>query len=124
MDLAQREAGSLCEILVRDLHYRGRRSPSFNRRICRELSKLGYGVLGDGTPIVPVVSGDPRETMALSAALFDAGIFAHGIRPPTVPVGTSRIRLVPIASHTDAQIGRVISAFAQLAQTTDLRASP
>jgi len=93
-------------------------------RLRRELSKLGYGVLGDGTPIVPVVSGDPRETMALSAALFDAGIFAHGIRPPTVPVGTSRIRLVPIASHTDAQIGRVISAFAQLAQTTDLRASP
>ncbi len=93
-------------------------------RLRRELRGLGYEVLGDDTPIVPVLIGDADATMALSAALFERGIFAHGIRPPTVAEGTSRIRLVPMAVHEDADIDRVVEAFAALRPRTGAPAHP
>ena len=58
---------------------------------------------GDDTcHILPVhASATPKQTMALSAALLDRGVLAHGIRPPTVPDGTARIRATVMATHTD-----------------------
>jgi 7-keto-8-aminopelargonate synthetase-like enzyme len=50
--------------------------------------------------------------MALAAALLTHGIFAQGIRPPTVPAGTSRIRLTPMATHTTQDMQRTVQAFA------------
>jgi 7-keto-8-aminopelargonate synthetase-like enzyme len=66
------------------------------------------------TPILPVLVGDPARTMRLSAALLEQGYFVQGIRPPTVPPGTSRLRVVPTAAHTVAQLDGLIEAFAAL----------
>jgi glycine C-acetyltransferase/8-amino-7-oxononanoate synthase len=52
------------------------------------------------TPIVPVLVGGDEQTMAVSRSLFDRGVFVHGIRPPTVPEGTGRLRLTLMATHT------------------------
>jgi 8-amino-7-oxononanoate synthase len=93
-------------------------------RLRQSLSRAGHVVLGADTPIVPVLSGSPEETMAMSAWLFERGIFAHGIRPPTVPEGTSRIRMVPMATHTEAQMTRVIAAFDARANGHASRATP
>ena len=49
--------------------------------------------------------------MQLSTNLLEHGVFAHGIRPPTVPVGTSRIRATVMATHSDADIDDAIAAF-------------
>jgi 7-keto-8-aminopelargonate synthetase-like enzyme len=49
--------------------------------------------------------------MALSEALLERGVFAQGIRPPTVPVGTSRLRITLMATHSDAQIERALNIF-------------
>ena len=49
--------------------------------------------------------------MALAEATLRRGVFAHGIRPPTVPEGTSRIRVTPMATHTRAQLERTLDAF-------------
>jgi len=76
------------------------------------LTEQGWKTGGEGTPIVPVRVGRPDTTMRVSSALFERGVFAHGIRPPTVPAGTSRIRLVPMATHDRAQVQRVVDAFA------------
>jgi 7-keto-8-aminopelargonate synthetase-like enzyme len=51
------------------------------------------------SPIAPIVIGDDAITMKVAAQILDAGIFAPGIRPPTVPVGTARIRLSLTADH-------------------------
>ncbi len=51
------------------------------------------------SPIVPVVIGDDAVTMKMAGQLFEAGVFAPGIRPPTVPVGTARIRMSLTADH-------------------------
>jgi 7-keto-8-aminopelargonate synthetase-like enzyme len=84
-------------------------------RLREGLQSSGYQVTSDATHIVPVRIGDPERTMSLSRALLDRGVFAHGIRPPTVPRGTSRIRLTPMARHTDEHIDRALAAFAELA---------
>jgi len=82
------------------------------QRLRTGLRELGYSVPEGDTPIVPVLLGDPQRTMQLSAHLFERGVFAHGIRPPTVPAGTCRLRCVPTAAHTDAHLDRVLEAFA------------
>jgi 8-amino-7-oxononanoate synthase len=83
------------------------------RRLARGLRATGYEVPGaDDSHILPVIVGDADETMALSGQLLERGVFAHGIRPPTVPPGTSRIRATVMATHSDADIDQAIEAFA------------
>jgi 8-amino-7-oxononanoate synthase len=84
------------------------------KRLREGLTDAGYEVVEGDTPIVPVIIGEPEPTMRVSAALLERRIFVHGIRPPTVPVGTSRMRIVPIATHSDEQIDHAIEAFRSL----------
>lgn len=73
----------------------------------------------DGEPshIVPlrVRAGDPRCAMAACEALLDRGIFAQGIRPPTVPPGGARLRVALMATHTREQLERAAAALDELA---------
>jgi 8-amino-7-oxononanoate synthase len=79
------------------------------------LADMGFGVPGD-THIIPVMLGDNARTVAFGAALRRRGILVHPIRPPTVPPGTARLRVTPIATHTGAQIDRALDAFAAAAR--------
>lgn len=79
-----------------------------------ELRALGFDVPEGDTQIVPVLIGENHRTMELSAKLLDRGIFVQGIRPPTVPDGTARLRLTPMATHRPEHIQRAIGAFASL----------
>src|SRR5690606_2666610 len=79
------------------------------------LAAQGWKVPAEGTtPIIPVEIGDPLRTMVLSAQLLERGFFVQGIRPPTVPSGTGRLRVVPTAAHTSEQVDALIAAFAEL----------
>ncbi len=66
----------------------------------------GFASAPSPSCIVPVILGEPRRALAISAALEAAGVYAQAIRPPTVPPGTSRLRLAPSASHDDVQMER------------------
>ena len=77
----------------------------------RGLRSLGYEVPGFDGHILPVMIGEAGETMRLSAALLGHGVFAHGIRPPTVPPGTSRIRATVMATHGEDDIDAALRAF-------------
>ncbi|MCW5891266.1 MAG: 8-amino-7-oxononanoate synthase [bacterium] len=76
------------------------------------LVALGLDVPGD-THILPVMLGDNRRALALAAALAEEGVLTHAIRPPTVPAGSARLRVTPMATHTEAQIDRALDAFAR-----------
>jgi 8-amino-7-oxononanoate synthase len=74
----------------------------------------GLGVtLGDSTtPIQPLVVGAPSRALALSAALEEAGMLVTAIRPPTVPAGTSRLRVTFTAAHAPDDVDRLLEALA------------
>jgi glycine C-acetyltransferase/8-amino-7-oxononanoate synthase len=81
-----------------------------------ELATEGFGVEPGTMPIVPLVVGDPDAAMALCEHALRQGVFAQAIRPPTVPDGTSRLRLVAMASHEEADLrsaARTIAASAR-----------
>lgn len=98
--------------LVRDADPLRERLRQHARRLRSGLRDLGYRVLDGDSPIIPVMVGDPEPTMRLSQALLERGVFAHGIRPPTVPAGTGRLRVVPMATHTHDDIEEALAAFA------------
>lgn len=66
------------------------------------------------SPIVPVLIGDEAETMRISAQLSEAGYFVQGIRPPTVPSGTARLRITLTAAHTPAQMDGLAATLERL----------
>lgn len=65
-----------------------------------KLIKNGFNVTMNITPIIPLMIGDSKTALILSKILFDEGIFIPAIRPPTVPNGTSRLRISIMATHT------------------------
>ena len=77
----------------------------------RGLAALGLDVRGD-THIVPVVVGDNRAALALAEGLLARGVLVQAIRPPTVPLGTARLRVSPMATHSAAQLEHALAAFA------------
>ncbi|MEG3641151.1 8-amino-7-oxononanoate synthase [Magnetococcus sp. PR-3] len=78
--------------------------------------QAGLDTGNSSTPIIPVIVGDERKTLALSERLRQAGMLGIAIRPPTVPEGTSRLRLSLSAAHTDAdwqQLAQLVPACLQ-----------
>ena len=71
-----------------------------------QLISIGINATNE-TPIFPILIGRNEDTLAVSDYLYEAGIIGTAIRPPTVPVGESRIRLTVTAAHSKAQIDYV-----------------
>jgi 8-amino-7-oxononanoate synthase len=69
---------------------------------------------GHPTPIVPVIMGEEAAALAAADRLLAAGLLVPAIRPPTVPPGTSRLRVTLSAAHTDDQVDRLVAALAAL----------
>ena len=66
------------------------------------------------TPIVAVVVGSESLALELSEKLWDEGFHCPAIRPPTVPVGTSRLRITLTAQHSEDDIDRLLVALSNL----------
>jgi 8-amino-7-oxononanoate synthase len=77
------------------------------------------------SPIVPVLLGEAETALAGSRLLEDHGFLVIAIRPPTVPVGTARLRLTFTAQHPDAEIERLADLIRTriLAQATTAHAA-
>jgi 8-amino-7-oxononanoate synthase len=69
---------------------------------------------GPVSPIIPVILGSEQQALEASAALLADGLWVPAIRPPTVPVGTSRLRVTLSAAHTDDEVTRLVEALAPL----------
>jgi 8-amino-7-oxononanoate synthase len=65
--------------------------------------------LDPAVPILPILVGDGPRALALADRLLARGLFVRGIRPPTVPLGTARLRLVPMATHRPEDIREAAS---------------
>ncbi|CDX53771.1 8-amino-7-oxononanoate synthase (fragment) [Mesorhizobium plurifarium] len=79
------------------------------------------GIKPSGTQIQPVVIGDNRRTVAVAAQLQARGFDIRGIRPPTVPEGTSRLRISLTLNVDEAAISAMIDALVEALAQNDQR---
>ena len=84
-----------------------------NSAMLREaLNQEGLPTLPGITPVIPLVIGDAETAVAATEHALGRGVFAQAIRPPTVPAGTSRLRLTVMASHTKSELREAASTIA------------
>lgn len=83
---------------------------ALGNRLRTGLARLGIDYGASSTQIVPAVIGPEDAALALSARLEAAGFLVSAIRPPTVPPGTSRLRIALHASHAEADVDALLAA--------------
>lgn len=84
------------------------------------LSGMGLSLCSEAGPIIPILVGEAQKSHEMAMALRGRGVFAPAIRPPTVPQGTSRIRLTITAAHEEADVARALEAIQAAAREVGL----
>ena len=79
------------------------------------LAATRWKLLPSPTAIQPIVVGDNHAVVALAEALYARGLWVPGIRPPTVPQGSARLRVSLSAAHTADHVARLVDAMRELA---------
>ncbi len=103
--------------VIQDESWRRERTLQHVARFRSEAAKLGLRLLESGTPIQPVVLGSEADAVAASDALRARGLWVPAIRPPTVPAGSSRLRITFSAAHEASDVDRLLEALASLPAT-------
>jgi len=78
------------------------------------LTGAGFQTMGSETQIIPVFVGPAEATMEFSRELLERGLFVQGIRPPTVPAGSCRLRCTIMATHETAELEFAADAITQV----------
>ncbi len=111
--LAAATSASLALIARED--WRRERLQALAAQLRAGLAGLPWSLLPSATAIQPLIVGENAAARALSAALRAQGIWVPAICPPTVPMGTARLRISLTALHTPADVARLVAALTALA---------
>lgn len=112
------EAARASLAIVRTEPWRRAHLHALVARFRRGAKSLGLALSESETPIQPLVLGTATAALEASQRLRAAGILVPAIRPPTVPAGSARLRIVLSAAHTEAQADRLLDALATLPRNT------
>lgn len=96
--------------IIRDEPWRRHTVLERARTLRTFLIESGLRTVDGETPIIPVLVGSANNALHVARRLLDDGIFAPAIRPPTVPKGSSRLRISLMCSHTENDIRRIAEA--------------
>jgi len=99
-------------VLVREEAWRRQHLAELIQRFRRGAAQLDLPVMASTSAIQPVLVGDVARAVALSERLKEQGLLIGAIRPPTVPAGTSRLRITLSAAHSAAQVDRLLEQLA------------
>jgi len=114
-------AGALAALeLLEERPHKVARLHAAARALRGALAAEGFRVQEGDMHIVPLVVGEGGDAMRLCQAALRRGVFAQAIRPPTVPAGTSRLRLAAMASHTAGELRYAAKALADAAREVGL----
>jgi glycine C-acetyltransferase/8-amino-7-oxononanoate synthase len=80
----------------------------------KKIQPLNFDTIGSETQIIPLMIGDARMAVDISNRLYSSGIFLSAIRPPTVPKGTSRLRMTVTAMHSKDDIDYLVSKLKEI----------
>jgi 8-amino-7-oxononanoate synthase len=86
----------------------------------KEYRRLGFDIGKSESPIIPIHIGDDMRTLMISKTLFDEGIFVNPVISPAVPEGCQLLRTSYMATHTDAQLSRVLETMARVGKQVGL----
>lgn len=98
------------------LRTEGWRREHLNKLVARfrqGAAEIGLRLMDSPTPIQPILIGDSERALKLSALLKARGLLVGAIRPPTVPVGSARLRVTLSAAHSEAQLEQLLGALAE-----------
>ncbi len=106
------QAATTAISLIQNMANERTRLRSTARDVRAQLRDQGWHVTGIDSPIIPVILESELEALQLSASLSETGLYIPAIRPPTVPKGTSRLRISLSSGHTSEQVNRLIESLA------------
>jgi 8-amino-7-oxononanoate synthase len=89
-------------------------------RLFSGLTQLGFRLSPSVSPIMPILVGNAETALLFAGHLFEEGVYAPAIRPPTVPDATSRIRVTVTSEHTSSHIDYALTAFQRAGQSAGL----
>jgi 8-amino-7-oxononanoate synthase len=100
--------------IMRDEPQHSQRLNAIGDRMRTEYRRMGFDIGNTVSPIIPVIMGDDLRTILSWKMLFEAGVFVNPVVSPGVAPGRSLLRTSYMATHTDAQMDRVLEEFAKL----------
>ena len=100
-----------CLEVIKEEPERVERLAAIGNRMRAELRGMGYNIGTSETPIIPIVIGDQFKAIKAWKVFFDEGIYANVALPPAVTPEFSCLRTSYMATHTDAQLDKVLSVF-------------
>ena len=83
-------------------------------RFRRGAAQLGLALMPSDSAIQPLLVGDAGRALDLSRQLAERGLWISAIRPPTVPVGSARLRITLSAAHSEAQVDTLLNALGEV----------
>ncbi len=90
------------------------------RKMLKGYKELGFDTGTSETPIIPIILGDTMKVFAMCRLLFEEGIFVNPVASPAVPPGRELLRTSYMATHTEAQLDRVLEAFQKVGKQMGL----
>lgn len=106
--------------IMRDEPQRVERLTAIADRVRQELRSMGFNIGPSVSPIIPILIGDFSKTILAWKTLFEAGVFVNPILSPAVPQGMEMLRTSYMATHTDAQIDRVLAIYGEVGKQLGL----
>ncbi len=96
--------------IVQHESWRRNRLTALVKRFQEGVRSLGLPMPQSHSPIQPLVLGETETTLRVAHSLEEQGCFVVPIRPPTVPVDTSRLRITFTAAHSESDVDRLLEA--------------
>jgi 8-amino-7-oxononanoate synthase len=103
-------AATLAVDIALDEEWRRQRLATLIEHFRTGVAAIGLPLLESNTPIQPLIVGDPAVAVVASRALEEQGLWVTAIRPPTVPVGSARLRITLSSLHREEEIDRLLEA--------------
>jgi 8-amino-7-oxononanoate synthase len=106
--------------VLREEPWRQQRVRALARHLRRRAQDLGFNLptAAQDSPILPLIFGTEQSALAASRDLQTRGLLVPAIRPPTVPRGTSRLRVTLCSDHTDEDVEQLVQALSALSHAT------
>jgi 8-amino-7-oxononanoate synthase len=101
--------------IIQQEPWRRQRLSALAERLRSGVNEAGLSTIPNGIgPIVPVLLNDPTTAVSSARLLEDRGFLVAAIRPPTVPPGTSRLRITLSCAHSEEDIAHLLQALSDV----------